>query len=100
MKFSDRINTNQLEFAANCLSVLIHPARSALIKLLMDNEGMNVTQLHNKLNLKLPETSNYLQIMYRYGILNSNRKGKSMIYSVNIEKLEKIISISEELSKW
>jgi ArsR family transcriptional regulator, zinc-responsive transcriptional repressor len=97
MKLSDRINTKQLKYAARNLSVLAHPARIEIIKMLLGTVEMNVTQIQEKLNLTQPETSHHLQLLKDYCLVKKVRRGKSSFYAVYTDLLAKIIEISVDL---
>jgi DNA-binding transcriptional ArsR family regulator len=89
----------KVEFAAKKIRTVTHPARVKIIKLLEENEKLNVTQIYEKLNVLQAETSHHLALLREFGILKKVRVGKMSIYSLNKETLENIINISEELSK-
>jgi DNA-binding transcriptional ArsR family regulator len=89
----------KVEFAAKKIRTITHPARVQIIKLLDENEKLNVTQIYEKLNILQAETSHHLALLREYGILKKVRQGKMSIYSLNKEILESIIKISEDLSK-
>ena len=99
MKSSLKLDVQKVEFAAKKIRTITHPARVQIIKLLEENDKLNVTQIYEKLNILQAETSHHLALLREYGILKKIRQGKMSIYSLNKEVLENIIKISEELSK-
>jgi DNA-binding transcriptional ArsR family regulator len=99
MKSSMKLDVQKVEFAAKKIRTITHPARVQIIKLLEENEKLNVTQIYEKLNILQAETSHHLALLREYGILKKVRQGKMSIYSLNTEVLESIIKISEDLSK-
>jgi len=99
MKSSMKLDVQKVEFAAKKIRTITHPARVQIIKLLEENEKLNVTQIYEKLNILQAETSHHLALLREYGILKKVRQGKMSIYSLNTEVLENIIKISEDLSK-
>ncbi|MEI6851458.1 MAG: metalloregulator ArsR/SmtB family transcription factor [Bacteroidota bacterium] len=94
-----KLDVQKVEFAAKKIRTITHPARVQIIKLLEENEKLNVTQIYEKLNILQAETSHHLALLREYGILKKVRQGKMSIYSLNTETLENIIKISEDLSK-
>jgi DNA-binding transcriptional ArsR family regulator len=99
MKSALKLNVENLVFVARKFSIVTHPARLQIIKLIEENGKLNVTQIYERLNFIQPETSLHLGLLKKYGILNKVRQGKMSIYSVNTETLESIIRISEELAR-
>jgi DNA-binding transcriptional ArsR family regulator len=99
MKSTLKLDVQKVEFAAKKIRTITHPARVQIIKLLEENEKLNVTQIYEKLNILQAETSHHLALLREYGILKKVRQGKMSIYSLNRETLENIVKISEDLSK-
>ena len=99
MKTTMKLDVQKVEFAAKKIRTITHPARVQIIKLLEENDKLNVTQIYEKLNILQAETSHHLALLREYGILKKVRQGKMSIYSLNTETLENIIKISEDLSK-
>jgi DNA-binding transcriptional ArsR family regulator len=99
MKSSLKLDVQKVEFAAKKIRTITHPARVQIIKLLEENDKLNVTQIYEKLNILQAETSHHLALLREYGILKKVRQGKMSIYALNKDVLENIIEISENLSK-
>jgi predicted transcriptional regulator len=98
MKLSGRINTGQLKYASRNLSVLTHPARIEIIKMLLNNGELNIKQIQEKVNLIPSETYHHLLLLKNFAIVKNTRQRKSGFYTVNIALFEKIEKISEDLS--
>jgi DNA-binding transcriptional ArsR family regulator len=99
MKTNLKFDVQKVEFAAKKIRTITHPTRAQIIKLLEENEKLNVTQIYEKLNILQAETSHHLALLREYGILKKVRAGKMSIYTLNKEVMENIIKISEDLSK-
>ncbi len=99
MKLYTKINPEQFATLASKLLVTKLAKRKQIIELLLQNGKMNVTQIFNKINLIQAETSHHLMMLHECGVLNRVREGKSVMYSVNEENLEKILKLSEKLKK-
>ncbi len=92
MKIKTILNIELLEKQAKILRAISHPVRIALLDLLQEKKELSVKEIHESLNLKQAETSHHLGILRDKGILNAKREGKSILYSLKIEKLSQIIN--------
>ena len=95
-----KIDIQKLLFAARRMRIITLPARLEIIKIISENEKINVTQIVSMVNMKQAETSAHLILLEQYGILNKTRIGRESFYSLNQEGMDEIIRISEELSKF
>ena len=68
--------------AAEMLKAIAHPIRISIVELLAKSGQMNVTEIHQTLNIKQAIASHQLNILKNRGVLNSKRKGKNSYYSV------------------
>jgi DNA-binding transcriptional ArsR family regulator len=98
MKTTKKFDVATIEFAAKKIRCITHPARVQIIKLLEDNEKLNVTQIYEKLNVNQADTSSHLAVLRGFGILKKVRQGKMSIYSLNKDVINDIIQISEDLT--
>lgn len=85
--------------AALVLRAVNHKLRRDIIKLLQKNEPMTVTDIYIQMRMEQSVTSQHLAILRRTGIVNTDRMGKYIYYSVDQEKLESISRIAAELAK-
>ena len=99
MKISTRFDVSKAEFVAKKVRCITHPARVQIIRLLEDNEKLNVTQIYEKLSVNQADTSSHLAVLREFGILKKVRQGKMSIYSLNKDVFESIIEASEELTR-
>jgi DNA-binding transcriptional ArsR family regulator len=99
MKSGMKLDAQKVEFAAKKIRTITHPSRLQIVKILEENEKLNVTQIYEKLKIPQPETSHHLNLLREYGILKKIRQGKMCNYSLNKEVLNDILSIAEALSK-
>jgi len=95
----DLVDNDKLIFAARKIMLLTNFDRTEIINLILQNQAMNVTQIHTQLNFRQPDTSAHLQLMHRYGIVNRERRGSAIYYSINEKAIEEMAKISEELNK-
>ncbi len=75
------IPMERLEQAAVVLRVLAHPHRLRICELLL-NQRVPVNEIAGHLNIPSNAASQHLGIMKAYGILGSEREGKTVYYKV------------------
>ncbi len=93
----------QLDYAELRKAVLVlrainHKLRQRIIDLLEENESMTVTDIYIKLRLEQSVASQHLAILRRAGVVNTERQGKFINYSLNKERLGQISHLVEELT--
>lgn len=93
----------QLDYAELRKAVLVlrainHKLRQRIIDLLEENESMTVTDIYIKLRLEQSVASQHLAILRRAGVVNTERQGKFIHYSLNKERLGQISQLIEELA--
>jgi ArsR family transcriptional regulator, virulence genes transcriptional regulator len=93
------IDTERLDIAASRLRAISHPMRIAIIAMLEENQELNVTQIHTRLNLEQAATSHHLSILKRKGILRSKRHGKENLYSLKNEALNRLVECIQSCSE-
>lgn len=86
-----RYSVNNWRKAELLLRVLNNPhVRLALDFLMQHDKPLSVTDLWIGLRWEQPTASQHLAKMRKYGIVNAERDGKFILYSVNYEKLDAI----------
>lgn len=93
----------QLDYADLRKAVLVlravnHKLRQRIIDLLEENETMTVTDIYIKLRLEQSVASQHLAILRRAGVVNTERQGKFIYYSLNRERLAQISTLVEDLA--
>ena len=93
----------QLDYAELRKAVLVlravnHKLRQRIIDLLEINDSMNVTDIYIKLRLEQSVASQHLAILRRAGIVDTERNGKFINYSINRDRLAQISRLVEELA--
>ncbi len=96
-------NNIQLDYAELRKAVLVlravnHKLRQRIIDLLEENDSMNVTDIYIKLRLEQSVASQHLAILRRAGIVETEREGKFINYSLNRDRLSQISRLVEELA--
>lgn len=87
--------TEMLEKVAFVLKTIAHPMRIGIVNLLTYNERLTVTELCEALGAEQPLVSHHLSTMRLKGILDSERQGKNIFYSLKIQEVTKVIACME-----
>lgn len=85
--------------AAMTLRAINHKLRQHIVKLIDENGKMNVTDIYVKLRLEQSVASQHLAILRRANIVNTERDGKFIHYTVNHERIAAIAQFVEDLVK-
>jgi DNA-binding transcriptional ArsR family regulator len=80
------------------LRAINHDLRKSIIKLIADNEKMNVTDVYVKLRLEQSVASQHLAILRRAGIVVTERQGKYIYYSINNDRIQQISNLVDDLA--
>ncbi|MGI6343290.1 MAG: ArsR/SmtB family transcription factor [Bacteroidales bacterium] len=82
MKGKKKLDLEKLQVAADKIKSLAHPVRIAIVELIIEHKQLNVTQIYTKLNLKQAVASHHLSVLRSRGLLETERKGREIIYKV------------------
>lgn len=85
------LDPDQLNNAAGVLKAMAHPLRIAIIGYLEKGNELNVTEIHELLEVEQSTASHHLGILKDKGVLSSRRDGKHTFYSLRHDKLTNII---------
>jgi len=93
----------QLDYAELRKAVLVlravnHKLRQRIIDLLEEQDSMTVTDIYIKLRLEQSVASQHLAILRRAGVVDTERQGKFINYSLNKERLAQISRLVDELA--
>lgn len=92
------IDYNKIKKSALILRSINHRLRRIMIEAVAKApEGITVTDLYVQLRLEQSVASQHLAILRRAGIVKTKRKGKQIFYSVNEDRLEKIVNTVEHI---
>ena len=92
------LDYGELRKAVLVLRAVNHKLRQRIIELLEENEKMTVTEIYIKLRLEQSVASQHLAILRRAGVVNTERQGKYIYYSLNEERLSQISRLIAELA--
>jgi DNA-binding transcriptional ArsR family regulator len=88
----------KLKKAALIFRALNHTLRQRIISLIHENGRTTVTQLYVQLRLDQSITSQHLAVLRRAGLVNAERDGKYIFYSINYQQLHHVQKIAENLA--
>ena len=92
-----KINYHNLKKGALVLRALNHKLRQQIIALIEVEQKITVTEIYVKLRLEQSVASQHLAILRRAGIVNTQRDGKFIYYTVNHLRIGQITEITESL---
>lgn len=92
-----RLKQHDLALISESLKAMAHPDRINILTLLSPKGGIrvSVSQICDKLNLNQPEVSRHLSILKNKGLLQFERVGSHVYYSINTDNL--VFSCVEKL---
>jgi len=96
------INQEKLTESSEILRALAHPLRMKILEFIDQNDEINVNKIYNTLRLEQSITSQHLRILRLAGLVETERNGKYIYYSINYDRiLNAAIAINhfEERSK-
>ena len=80
-------NVERLQYSADVLYALAHPLRLRILEFIDQNEKINVNKIYRALNIEQSITSQHLRILRLAGIVNAEKDGKFMHYSIHYDTL-------------
>jgi len=91
------MNFHNLKKAAMVLRALNHKLRQQILGLIDTEKKINVTEIYVRLRLEQSVASQHLAILRRAGIVNTQRDGKFIHYTVNHKRIEEIKKFVNDL---
>ena len=76
--------------ASQVLRAINHNLRRQMLQILHVNVRMTVTEIYIKLRLEQSVASQHLAILRKVGLVNTERQGKFIFYSVNYARLKQV----------
>ncbi|MCB0552169.1 MAG: helix-turn-helix transcriptional regulator [Phaeodactylibacter sp.] len=86
------INNERLQTASDILRAVAHPLRMKILEFVDRNEEINVNKIYNTLNLEQSITSQHLRILRQVAVVNTQRDGKYIHYSIDYDKLDTVVN--------
>jgi DNA-binding transcriptional ArsR family regulator len=94
---SINLDYHALKKAAMVLRALNHKLRQQLLKLIEEEKKITVTEIYVRLRLEQSVASQHLAILRKAGIVNTERDGKFIFYTVNYKRIDEISHFVKEL---
>ena len=93
------LDYSELRKAVMVLRAVNHNLRQDIVELLSQNDNMTVTDIYIKLRIEQSVASQHLAILRKAQIVNTERQGKFIYYSLNPDRLEQISDLVEDLNR-
>jgi ArsR family transcriptional regulator len=90
-KTNVNINLERLDTSSEVLRAVAHPLRMKILEFIDRNDEINVNKIYNTLNLEQSITSQHLRILRLAGLVNTQRDGKYIHYSIDYDKLAHVV---------
>jgi DNA-binding transcriptional ArsR family regulator len=85
-----KIDLHNLKKAALVLRAVNHKLRQQILKLIDEHGRVTVTELYVKMRLEQSVASQHLAILRKAGFVKTDRDGKFIYYSVNIDRMDEV----------
>ncbi len=92
------IDYDALKKAAGVLRAVNHRLRQTIMKLIEDHGQITVTEIYVKLKLEQSVASQHLAILRNAQVVNTQRDGKFIYYSLNDARIAEVAALVEELA--
>ncbi len=92
------LDYTELRKAVLVLRAVNHKLRQRMLDLLEENQRMTVTDIYVKLRLEQSVASQHLAILRKSGVVQTEREGKFIFYSLNKNRLIQISDLVEDLA--
>lgn len=99
MKKDVLIDFNLLDKSSETLKVLAHPMRLAILELLLKNEKLSVSDIYEHLNIEQSVASYHLKNMRMVNLVNTNRKGTKIFYTITNAEVQNVFNSIIKLCK-
>ena len=86
-----KLNSSIIKMASFITKSVNNPFRQKIISILLSNNKLAVNELCEKLSTEQSVMSQHLAILRKAGLVTTERQGKSVLYSVNQEKLTAVM---------
>jgi len=97
--FHPKATNNNLKKAALVLRALNHKLRQQILTLIESESKITVTEIYVKMRLEQSVASQHLAILRKAGIVETQRDGKFIFYTINYDRLAQINTLADELVK-
>ena len=88
----------ELRKAVLVLRALNHKLRQKMLDLIDQGGRLTVSEIYVRLRIEQSVASQHLAILRRAGVVNTEREGKFIFYSLNVDRMRQISSLAVELA--
>lgn len=88
----------KLQKASAVIRSVNHKFRQRILDVLKDNYNLSVTDIYIRLRVEQSIASQHLAVLRKAGVVVAARSGKGIYYSINLNKLNKIIDFSNDVA--
>ena len=81
------VHHERLQVSSEILRAIAHPLRMKILEFIDRNTEINVNKIYNTLGLEQSITSQHLRILRVAGLVDTERDGKYVHYSISYEKV-------------
>lgn len=88
-------DNTKLSTSCELMRALAHPLRLKILEFIDKNGTTNVNKIYNTLKIEQSITSQHLKIMRLSGVIDAEREGKYVHYSINyniVKRAEKAVN--------
>lgn len=89
------INNEKLRESSELMRALAHPLRIKILEFIDQNGSVNVNKIYNTLKLEQSITSQHLRILRAVGLVQTEREGKYIHYSLNYDMIFRTLGTLE-----
>ena len=82
-------SSEKLDYSCELMRALAHPLRLQILKQIDEQGEVHVNNIYNMLKIEQSITSQHLKVLRLAGVVNQEKEGKFMNYTINYEILEK-----------
>ena len=93
-----KLEYSKLKKALLNLRAVNHPLRKQMLTLLEEQKKMTVTEIYIKLRIEQSVASQHLAILRKAEIVETNRNGKFIFYSVNKNRINEVSVLINDLA--
>ena len=93
------INNEKLQTSSEILRALAHPLRLRILEFIDKHKTINVNKIYNTLKLEQSITSQHLRILRLAGIVETQREGKFIHYSIDYSKIDNVLKAVDSFLK-
>jgi ArsR family transcriptional regulator, virulence genes transcriptional regulator len=92
------VDYTELRKAVLVLRALNHKLRQKMLDLIDQGGRLTVSEIYIKLRMEQSVASQHLAILRRAGVVTTERDGKFIFYSLNVERIREISKLAIELA--